>query len=130
MVVFLMRCSADPTSNGLEKMRNFDVYFRDEKTASVRIDGGRVHVTRYVKHPVKQIFAKDELTKYELGEVLRLRCWEEKRDNIEKYLQKLGLDEYDVYKICEKTHGVRLTDSIWFRFEGETITSKDVLVKT
>ena len=110
-------------------MRNFDVYHKDEKTAKVVIEDNKVHVTRYVLHPVKQIFPKDELSRYEFGEVLRLRCWEEGRDNLDRYLSKLGLDEYDVYKICEKTHGVRLSDYIWFKFDGEDITAKDVLQK-
>ena len=108
-------------------MRNFDVFYGEEKTASVEIGQSTVKVTRYVLHPVKQIFAKDELTRYEFGEVLRSRCWEEGRKNLDKYLQKLGLKEYDVYKICEQTHGVRIGDYTWFRFAGETLTAKEAL---
>ena len=108
-------------------MKNFTVYHKDEKTAYVEIKDNRVHVTRYTLHPVKQIFPKEDMSLYEFGNVLRLRCWEEGRKNIEKYLNKLGLSEYNVYKICEKTHGVRKNDYIWFRFDGENITGDDVL---
>ena len=110
-------------------MKDFDVFYNDEKTASVRICPDRVYITRYVLHPVKQIFPKDEMPRFEFGEVLRNRCWDPHRDNIDKYLEKMGLDSFDVYKICEKTHGVRIGEPIWFRFEGETITAKDVLVE-
>ena len=108
-------------------MKNFRVYFDDELTASVEIQERAVFITRYILHPVKQSFPKDILTRYEFGEVLRLRCWEEKRDGLEKYLKALGLEEYDVYKICEKTHGVMIGDRTWFLFDGEDLTSEDVL---
>ena len=107
-------------------MKDFEVFHRDEKTATVTIGSNTVHVVRHVLHPVKQIFPKDELTRYEFGEILRLRCWDEKRDNIDKYLTKLGVPDYDVYKICEKTHGVRKSDYIWFRFQGENLTFEDL----
>lgn len=108
-------------------MKNFTVYWKDEKTAYVDLSGPTVKITRYVIHPVKQIFAKDEITRYELGQVLRLRCWDENRDNLHRYLEKMGLDEYNPYKICEYTHGVMFGSFIWFRFDGEDITAKDVL---
>ncbi len=108
-------------------MRNFDVFFDDEKTAEVRIEPPIVRVNRLVIHPVMQIFAKDVLTMAEFEQVLRNRCWDEHRADIEKYLEKLGLKKFDPYKICEHTHGVMIENYTWFRFEGEDITSKDVL---
>ncbi len=119
---------ADMSDQG-SPIPDFDVFYGDELTAHVEIKPPHVYVTRYVIHPVKQIFYKDELNMFELGEVLRLRCWSKDRDNLDKYLKKLGLDNYDVYGICRKTHGVSFQEYIWFRFEGETITSKDGLVK-
>ncbi len=108
-------------------MRNFDVFFDDEKTAEVRIEPPIVRVNRLVIHPVKQIFAKDVLTMAEFEQVLRKRCWDEHRDDLSKNLEILGLKEFDPYKICEKTHGVVAHEYTWFRFEGEDISSKDVL---
>jgi hypothetical protein len=108
-------------------MKNFTVFWNDEKTAYVDLTGDKVKVTRYVIHPVKQIFAKDELTRYEFGEVLTMRCWDRNRDNISEYLDKLGIDEFNPYKICEHTHGAMYGSNIWFLFDGENLTSEDVL---
>lgn len=109
-------------------MENFTVYWKDEKTAYVDLTGPTVKITRYIKHPVKQIFAKDEMSRYDFGEILKSRCWDEHRDNIDKYLAKMELDEYNPYEIVKHTHGVMFGSFIWFRFDGETITAKDVLL--
>ncbi len=109
-------------------MKNFTVYWNNEKTAYVDLTGDTVKITRYVLHPVKQIFAKDEMTRYEFGRVLKLRCWDENRDHLERYLKKIGLDEYDPYRICEHTHGVMYGSKIWFCFDGEQLNAEDVLV--
>ena len=39
------------------------------------------------------------------------------------------LSEYNPYEIVKHTHGVSYNDFIWFRFLGEKLTSKDVLVR-
>lgn len=110
-------------------MKNFEVYWKDELTARVKIEKSKVYIERLVIHPVKQIFCKDEMTLFELGEVLTLRCWDKNRMNLHLYLEKLGVNEYNPFLICEKTHGVMYQDFIWFKFEGEAITSSDVLIK-
>ena len=109
-------------------MDNFTVYWMNEKTAYVDLTGDRVRIERYVLHPVKQIFAKDEMTRYEFGRVLKSRCWEEGRDHLDRHLANLGLSEYDPYKICERTHGVMYNSNIWFCFDGEDLKAEDVLI--
>ena len=37
-------------------------YWRDEKTASVRLDAHYAYISRYTNHPVKQIFYSDKIT--------------------------------------------------------------------
>ena len=105
---------------------NFSVYWDNEKTADVQILENKALIKRYSNNPVKQIFAKDEIPLFELGEILTWRCWDKNRENIEKYLFKLGLTEFDPYKICRKTHGVMFQDKIWFKYEGENLTWEDV----
>ena len=100
---------------------NFEVYYKDEKTASVIVDPPRVHVTRHVIHPVKQIFAKDELSMFKLGLVLRLRCWSIGHANLDRYHKKLGLDNYDVNGIGKKTHDISWNDYIWFKLKARIL---------
>lgn len=107
-------------------MDNFSVFWKNEKTADVTVGENSVEVKRYSTSPAKQLFYKDRITRYELGEILRLRCWDENRDHLERYLNAIGLREFDPYKICRKTHGVMVQDPIWFCFEGEDLRYEDV----
>ena len=108
------------------KNEDFSVFWEDEKTADVKIAESAATITRYTTNPAKQIFSKDEIPLFELGEILTWRCWDKNRENIEKYLYKLGLTEFNPYKICRKTHGVMFQDKIWFRYKNETLSWKDV----
>ena len=104
----------------------FETYWEDEKTAFARVEKDHADITRYVIHPVKQIFYKDRMTRYELGEILKSRCFDEGRPDISKLLSMMGLSEYDIYKICRYTHGRMVQDKIWFKYDGEDLTWKDV----
>ncbi|WP_407425220.1 helix-turn-helix domain-containing protein [Treponema sp.] len=116
-------CSIEDLFSTIE---DFSVYWEDEKTADVIFSESQAQITRYTTNPVKQIFSKDTLSLFELGEILKWRCWDENRENIEKYLFKLGLTEFNPYKICRKTHGVMFQDKIWFKYKGENLSWDDV----
>lgn len=103
-----------------------ECYWRDEKTASVRLDSKYAYIKRYSTHPVKQIFYSDKITRFEFGEILSDRCWDKNRPDISNLLSSLGLDEYNPYEICKRTHGKMSQDKIWFRFPGELISFKDI----
>ncbi len=107
----------------------FEVYWKDEITARVYVSGKDVTVSRFTDNPGKQLFANKKMTRYQLGKILELRCWEKGRLDIGEILANLGLKEYNPYEIVRKTHGVSYNDYIWFRFPGEKLTSKDVLVR-
>ena len=108
---------------------SFEVFWKDELTAQVSVEGSRVHVVRHTRHPLRQLFAADEMTRNQLNKILELRCWDRGRPDIYEILELLGLKEYNPYEIVKKTHGVSWNDYIWFRFPGENLTSKDVLVR-
>ena len=108
---------------------SFEVYWKDELTASVRVEGKDVLVSRYTDHPLRQLFASEKMTRPQLNRILELRCWDRGRDDINELLAHLGLTEYNPREIVKKTHGVSWNDFIWFRFPGEKLTGKDVLVR-
>lgn len=108
---------------------SFEVFWRDELTARVSVQGSRVHVSRYCIHPLKQLFAKEEMTRYQLNRILEMRCFEKERADVPQILDRLGLKEYNPYEFVKKTHGVSYNDYIWFRFPEENLTAKDVLVR-
>ena len=51
-------------------------------------------------------------------------------EDIQELLNRIGLSEYNPQQIVRRTHGVSYNDYIWFRFPGERLTSRDVLVRT
>lgn len=118
--------------NKRRKMINhytFEVYWKDEITARVYVKEKEVIVSKFTDHPLKQLFAEKKMTRYQLNQILELRCWERGRADINDLLKNIGLTEYNPQEIVRKTHGVSFNDFIWIRFPGEKLTSKDVLVR-
>ena len=116
-------CSIDDL---FDEPKNFSVFWKDEKTADVTVTENAARVKRYTKNPAKQLFCKSQISLFELDEIFKWRCWDQNRENIEKYLYKLGLTQFNPYKICKKTHGAMYQDNIWFKFEGEKLSWSDV----
>ena len=100
-------------------VESFSVFWKDELVAEVQLDEKNVHIKRYVLNPAKQIFYADEMSRFVFGNILRTRCWDENRGDIDKLLASIGLEEYNPYEICKRTHGLMVQDFIWFRFPGE-----------
>ena len=98
---------------------SFEVYWKDDITARVYVRGKNVTVSKYTENPGKQLFAEKKMTRYQLGKIFEMRCWEKGRADINEILENLGLKEYNPYEIVRKTHGVSYNDYIWFRFPGE-----------
>ncbi len=115
--------------NPKEEEITFEVFWKDELTARVHAKGEGVRVSRFVTHPLKQLFFDTHFSRGKLNQILELRCFERGRPDVTELLNSLGLKEYQPLEIIKKTHGVSYDDYIWFRFPGETLTAKDVLVK-
>ncbi len=108
---------------------SFEVFWKDELSARVSVGKSKVHVSRFIIHPVKQIFSGEFISRNQLNEVLKLRCFDEGRADCVAKLKALGLTEYNPLEIVKKTHGVSFNDYLWVRFPGEKLTAKDVLVR-
>lgn len=109
---------------------NFKTYWQDQLTAEVKIENNLVKIKRYDTNPAKQMFCKDTMQLFELGSILETRCWSEDRADLEFLLNSIGLHEYNVYEIVQKTHGVTVQDYIWIEFEGDHLNAREVLKKT
>ncbi|MCD8232711.1 MAG: hypothetical protein LUD14_13090 [Clostridiales bacterium] len=108
---------------------SFEVFWKDEITARVHVQGSRVKVSRFTDHPLKQLFASAGMTRHQLNHIFEMRCWDRNRADIQDILNGLGLSDYNPYEIVKRTHGVSYNDFIWFRFPGEQLTAKDVMVR-
>ena len=108
-------------------MPDFLWMWEDEVISNVHIESSEVMVERYNLNPFKQIFYSDRIPRFMFGEILRSRCWDEKRPDIKELLNLIGLEEYNPYSICLKTHGKMAQDKTWFKFEGETLNYSALL---
>lgn len=123
------RVKADLSNQPILNDYSFEVYWKDEITARVYVRRSEVIVSRFVEHPLKQIFAQNRMTRNQLNQIFELRCWDRNRPDLHRLLRGIGLDEFNPQKIVRRTHGVMWNDYIWFRFPGEKLTCKDVMVR-
>lgn len=110
---------------GLEIM----CFWKDELVSFVTVKNNKAKIQRFTEHPVKQIFCDEEIDVFRLSTILETRCWQRDCQNIDNYLRKLDISYYDPLAIVKKTHGVSYNDFLWFRFNGESLTWKDVAPK-
>ncbi len=113
----------------LDEEFTFEVFWKNELSSRVSVHKNKVHISRYTLHPIRQIFHADTITRHQLTEALRLRCFEEGRADIDTKLAAIGLTEYDPLEIIRRTHGVSYNDFIWICFPGENLRAEDVLVR-
>lgn len=101
-------------------------FWNDELVSFVKVNDNKAKIQKVIEHPVKQIFRETEIDVFKLSAILETRCWQRDCSNIDNYLKKLGIPYYDPLEIVKKTHGVSYNDFLWFRFNGESLTWKDV----
>lgn len=107
----------------------FEVFWKNELSARVAVKNDRVHVSRFIDHPIRQLFSGEVISRNQLNQILRLRCFDEHRADCSEKLHALGLREYNPLEIVKITHGVTYNDYLWFRFPGEKLSASDVLVR-
>ncbi len=107
---------------------NFSVMWKDEKTADVYVseDHKTVRIEKYTDHCCKMPFGGNNNTIERIYNFLCDRWIPAARSDMKERLRDLGLSEYNPWEIVKKTHGVMWEDSIWLKFEGETLEWKDV----
>lgn len=88
-----------------------DIWY-DLKTRSVKI---QQNVIRRLETP----FQWGNPTFEELETFVSSRCLPATRYNIKECLAILGLQEYNIWEIIAKTHGVMMHSWCWFRFDTD-----------
>lgn len=101
----------------------FDIYKKDTKVGRIELDGNNLiknesyfDVSRepypFMINPF--VYMKDGMS---VRRYLATRVVPSERANIKQILSALGLKEYNIYKLLEKTHGVKVDDFIWLKFD-------------
>lgn len=123
-----LEISLTPQSQTTNRWEGLEIlcFWNDEIVSFVTVKNNKAKIQRFTEHPVKQIFSDDEIDVFRLSTILETRCWQRDCRNIDNYLKKLNIPYYDPLAIVKKTHGVSYNDFLWFRFNGESLTWKDV----
>lgn len=116
---------------------NFDVMLKNNIVATIHVDriNKKVQWWRFEENPFKvpfYLFGLPGFTKHEpnynwVEKFLIHRTFPRERGNCRDILNFLGLDRYNIWDICRKTHGVTSDDPFWLRFpEHSNITRGDI----
>lgn len=104
----------------------FDVMFKDELVATVKMNKDSVTVDKFNNNPVIQPFFGGEITRKRIDEFLESRCFDRTRTDAKDILSALDLENYNYYSILSKTHGHMFHDCLWIKFPGENINWEEV----
>lgn len=109
----------------------FDIYWKNERTASVTISANRqsVFYQKFTNEIPKIPFLFLNPTIEQMVDFIESRCMDKRRTQLEEYLSDLSLSEFNPYEIVKITHGVMWEDYMWFKFPEETISWEDVKVR-
>lgn len=113
-----------------------EVMLKDKVISTLEVDYTNKLIKSYETHltnPSDWIFLpfghKENPTWHNLQEYFEDRCFPRSRSNVKELLKVWDVDEYDVWKIIHKTHGVMNDDYVWFRFDGEKTTFDEVRMR-
>ena len=107
-----------------------DYFCKEQLCTHIEIVDGNVNFINYTDDTIDKAFGNQVVVnKSSVYEFLEDRCFPKTRANCKRVLQRLGLDYYDAYLICKKTHGVLWEDFNWIRFDNESVTWEDVKLR-
>jgi len=95
---------------GSKRILSMTLYYKnkDRITTKIEVDyqAGTVQIENYSDFPLELAFGVNKHpTIQDFEEFLESRCFPRTRDRMKLHLRELGLDYYDPYAICKKTHG-------------------------
>lgn len=110
-------------------MKNFKVYNKNELISEVSFKDNKAYIKRYSLNPVHQWFYSNEMSLFEVLQILEGRCWDKNRTDLPQLLKNIGVSTFNSYEICRKTHGLKRDDYSWIKFDGEDITYDDIKIR-
>lgn len=69
-------------------------------------------MSRFTDNLGKQLFAQKKMTRFQLGKIFEMRCWEKGRPDIMEILKNIGLSEYNPYEIVKHTHHLKFSNLV------------------
>lgn len=74
-------------------------------------------------------FLKPEANFQDLLDFMESRVAPRTRYDIDDILKRYDLCDYQPYAMCRKSHGRKMTDYIWLKFDDEDITYADIKLR-
>ncbi|MFQ9151986.1 MAG: hypothetical protein ACLR6B_11325 [Blautia sp.] len=98
-----------------------DFYYCDEEK--------RILVVNYTERICELGFGGGVVTPQRVYEYFQSRTIDQARPDLKEYLARLGLTEYNSYKMVRETHGLMWDDYQWVRFPDDTVTYEEIKIR-
>ena len=98
-----------------------DFYYCDEEK--------RILVVNYTERICELGFGGGVVTPQRVYEYFQSRTIDQARPDLKEYLARLGLTEYNPYKMVRETHGLMWDDYQWVRFPDDTVTYEEIKIR-
>lgn len=110
-------------------MKSFYIMNKNEPLYFVKMHGLSVELVSHNKNPFYKQFPTDNPSAMDVLDWFDGRCFPKERPNVDEYLGRLGLTEYDSVDIVKATHGLMWDDYIWVKWEGEDLNYEDIKIR-
>lgn len=97
----------------------FDVYNKDKKVARVEVVDGNLIKNEAYTTDIWEYFWIKIKDAYNMLNAISSRVFDKNRPDRDEILAHYGLSEYNVFNIIKHTHGIMLSDYIWFKFDDD-----------
>ena len=82
----------------------------------------------FVSKGLTRMLAPDRITLETYYTFLEGRVISKEREDLDIWLERWGLIEWDPEMICTVTHGTKITDRTWLKFDDEDVKYDDVRI--
>ena len=114
-------------------MERMTVMMKDNPMLSIELDGLNIRSTIINEEAREHLGLKAILPESINIKVfdawLRYRLPDPTRDDIDLILKKYDVPDFLPYQMCKKSHGIRIQDFFWIKWEGEQVTYNDIRIR-
>lgn len=108
------------------------IMFMNEPQLEILIHGGKAE-SRFLQDKVSMLVPvwlyPDVITLKHVNMFIESRVPSKERADIDFILKKYGVPAYNPYWLCSKSHGQKVTDYLWVKFNDEEVNYDDIRIR-
>ena len=114
-----------------EKPTKMTIMWKDIPQVEILMTMPRPTVRKLVEEPSLNIIGRvyrEGATYKDLDEFMLTRVSDRTRVDINEILKRYDLKDFNPYWMCRKSHGRKVTDFLWIRYNDEDLTYDDIKI--